>query len=504
MIAIRILTTVFFFAAVLHAQIPQRSFAGQAANPAQEYKSVEYLLLGDATRGAGEPMIAVDPTNPQNIVVTAMGTLFQLPPAPPGSQQNQRAIPRATIPWHAVTHDGGATWKIGELPILDGVYPRCPDPVTDVTKEGVFLAGCAPREVTGAWLGMSAIVASSDKGISWGPRVEMISAFAPARFAPGLKPSMNLSSPWDRPFTFIDDSTNVIYGTSFGNSLAISGTDPQKTRKQAYLTASTDGGKKFGTIYSWDSKDYPQSGNSIGFAASHGVVSVLYEAGSVPATENATCPCYALGHSRDQGKEFSYRILKNISPPPQAETAAASGGPGVVRAAEPVLVVAPVPSGTPNVLTADPTKPGRYALLMIDGRAKLEWKVIVSEDYGKTWSAPVTAGGTPEAINYTKAVIEYSREGVLGLMWKAVYADGSFDVWASISRDGGKSFSNSMRVSHAKSPGSLAVKGSGNDDISDLYMDKDSIHMVWGDYRSGFLGSWYGKVALSAFEFPTH
>lgn len=74
-------------------------------------------------------------------------------------------------------------------------------------------------------------------------------------------------------------------------------------------------------------------------------------------------------------------------------------------------------------------------------------------------------------------------------------------LWVSISRDGGKTFSNSLQVSHAKSPGSLPVKGTGNDDISDLSMDKENIHMVWGDFRSGFMGTWYGRVQFSDFEF---
>src|SRR5579872_6673335 len=81
--------------------------------------SEEYLLLGDATRGSGEPMIAVDPTNPKNIVVIGMGNLYQTP----------RDTPYSTIPLLAVTHDGGTIWKIGQLPILHDDLVRCPDPM---------------------------------------------------------------------------------------------------------------------------------------------------------------------------------------------------------------------------------------------------------------------------------------------------------------------------------------------------------------------------------------
>jgi hypothetical protein len=39
------------------------------------------------------------------------------------------------------------------------------------------------------------------------------------------------------------------------------------------------------------------------------------------------------------------------------------------------------------------------------------------------------------------------------------------------------------------------------DDIQDLSMDKENIHLVWGDSRAGFLGVWYGRVRLADFEF---
>jgi len=459
-------------------------------------------------------MIAVDPTDPQNIVVTAMGGLYGAPRGP-----------RSTIPWLAVTNNGGVSWKIGELPILDGAYPRCPDPVTEVTKEGTFIAGCGPREIYGSQIGTSAIMMSADKGQSWGPRVHMIDAFAPARFAPGLKPAMQGSSPWDRPFILVDDATKVIYGVAVGG-LTTTDAGPGQTRSQSYITASTDNGKSFGTIYAWDSKDYPEMSRGAGAAAAHGAAAVLYVASKAPAQENATCPCTVFGLSRDQGKTFSYHVLKNVPPPRGGapggrplESAAGAAGPGGAGAGRGAATPAELPAAdvsrnatapegativifTDNSLTADPTTPGRFAIRLMVGGSKPYWEVIATDDYGATWSAPVSAGSSPEAVNYAKTTMKYSRDGVLGLSWKAVYADRSFDVWASISRDGGKTFSNPLRVSRAKSPGSVPVKGGGNDDNSDIAFDKDNIHMVWGDFRSGFLGSWYGKVALSAFEFP--
>ena len=460
----------------------------QTAGRVPAFKTVEYLLLGDATRGAGEPMIAVDPTNPKNIVATAMGTLGELPPPPPGGRPGTQSIPRSSIPWLAVTHDGGTTWDVGELPIMKGTtFTRCPDAMADVTKEGVFLLGCEPRETTGEQYGMSALVASTDKGITWGPLVEIISSFGAARFAPGLKPEFKGASPWDRPYTFIDDSTGVIYAMARGGSTAIDA-PPGQTRTQSYITASTDGGRSFGTIYSWESKDYPQFGRgveNIGLAAAHGVAAITYISGKAP---NATCPCAVFGLTRDQGKTFSYHVLNNITVQADAKTA----GPGMLRPNSPE-------TGGLTSLSADQTKAGRFAILKYEN---VSYSVAISEDYGQTWGPFVTAGTVAGATSFTKPAFEFSRDGVIGLMWRADYADKSYDIWSSISRDGGKIFSNSLRVSHAKSPASLPVKGAGNDDHADLCMDKENIHMVWGDLRTGFMGTWYGRVAFSAFEFP--
>lgn len=482
-----------------------RQGRGPAQNqpPVPAFKSEEYLLLGNATRGAGEPMIAVDPTNPNNIIAVAMGSLQRIivdgKPAIGNSEYHRTA--NSTITWLAVTHDGGMTWDVRELPILSGKLTRCPDSFADVTKDGVFIAGCEPRETASDpdYWGMSAFVVSHDKGKTWGPVVQMISDYQLNRFAPGLKPVSGAfpkdsptrvasNSPWDRPFTAIDDSTGVVYGFAQGGSAV---TTPTTRRSQAYITASTDGGKSFGTVYSWDSPEYPQSSRGNAQTAGHGVVAVAYTASSVPASENATCPCPVLGISRNQGKSFTYHVLKNLMPSgPQAAVAAAQPAPEAGRRGGSGL----------SALSMDPTKAGRMAMLKSEGA---RYSVSISEDFGQTWSPFVVAGTVPDATGFSKPAFEFSRDGVLGLIWRESYPDRSYEIWAAISKDSGKTFSKPFKVSHGRSPASDPYRNSGlfGDDIQDLCMDKESIHLVWGDSRAGFLGVWYGRVRFSDFEF---
>ncbi len=455
-----------------------------AAPPASE----EYLLLGDASRGAGEPMIAVSPVDPNTIIAVAMGNLFSVP----------RDVPKSTITWTAITHDGGKSWKVGELPILvDDNLVRCPDPMIDVTKDGVFLAGCEPIQITNPRYGKSAIVVSSDKGEHWGPVVDIISSLSTERFAPGLRPRVLNALPFDRPFTYVDDSTGVIYGQGAGGSTDLDA-PPGSFRSQSYITASTDGGKSFGTIYSWDSKDYLQSSRGLSMTAGHGEAAVIYIASKVPAKERATCPCAVMGITKNLGKTFEYHVLKNFSPVAIPPAAAGGGGGRSGANGNPA-------TGGLTSISSDFTKAGRYALLKYtveDGQPV--FSVTVSDDHGKTWSPFVVAGKVPDATTFDRQLsFQYGRNGMLALAWRAAYADGSYDVWSALSKDGGHTFSQPFRVSRAKSPASIS-RGitTQNDDVVDLSMDDDNVHIVWGDFRAGFLGTWYGRVSLSAYKFP--
>ncbi len=456
--------------------------------------SDEYLLMGSATRGAGEPMIAVDPTNPNDMIAVSMASVQHLGTADStlleargyaaifnadprqhfdGLTDAYHGVPRSTITQLAVTHDGGDHWKIGELPILGGTFTRCPDPFAAVLPDGTFLAGCEPRETGGQFFGKSAVVVSHDHGDSWSSPTDIISSYGAARFAPGLAPRIGGNSPWDRPFLAVDDSTGVIYGVAEGGETLVS-VRPEKSRWESFITASTDGGRRFGMIHAWDSKDFPELSRGAGVAAAHGAVAVVYVASSAPASAGAACPCTVFGLSRDQGVTFARHVL--------------AGAP----VADPVVGLA-----------ADPTSAGRFALLRYVAKPSPEYQVAVSDDYGRTWSGFVPAGRTPRAANLTKPWISYSPAGVLGLMWRAIYPDRNYDIWSSISKDFGHVFSDSLRVSHGVSPVANRYRNDGlfGDDIQDLVLDKDTAHLVWGDSRAGFQGVWYGSVPLWAYEF---
>lgn len=481
--------SVLFCAAVWGQAGPTGGRGGRGGPPPERPVSEEYLLLGNSTRGAGEPMVAVDPTDPRHIIAVAMGNLQILPgykpPVTAGMTDKYHEVANSTITWLAVTHDGGVNWKVGELPILSGKLTRCPDSFAGVTKTGIFLAGCEPRESEGEFFGMSAVVVSTDHGDTWTKAAPLVNSYQKPPFAPGLKPRIGGNSPWDRPFLYFDDQTGAVYSMSSGGETNIDTSAPDKFRTQSYLNVSHDGGRSFGTVYAADSPDWPQQGRA-SVAAGHGALAEIYVASKVPASEGATCPCQVFGISHDEGKTFERRVMKHIALPPAGT--GRGGGPG----------------GGPGVsnLVADPTSEGRYSVMRTVTAGNPHYEVSTSNDAGKTWSEFTAVPETPGAAGIAKPWVGYSRDGVLGLMWRASYPDRTYDIWASISRDGGKTFSQALRISHAKSPAADYYRNGGNfgDDIQDLSMDKESMHLVWGDNRAGFLGVWYGRVALSSFK----
>jgi hypothetical protein len=502
------------------------------SQPADAPKSDEYLILGDPNRGAGEPIVFVNPKDHNNIIVTAMATLNHLPtgesPIPkdhPGSgdlRVKEFSVPDGSRTDIAITRDGGKTWTIGEDNFRKLLKKnRCADSFAGAGPDGTLYMGCLAYINLGAadfdlgWgpdgsprrrHGSSAIAWSTDKGKTWSNPVTVhpTQPQTPSLYPPNVHPVFEESSPYDRPFFVADASTGTIYISASGAAYTVdpatvprpkvdpslpgkgyTGQPPASvTRRRTFVRASHDQGRTWGAvIYPMDSDEYP--GSRAGFSAAYGNLAVAYTASKVPRSVNADCPCTVFGTSRDDGKTFEYKIV----PPLPGERAAEGPGGGVM-------------------LSADPSKEGGYALARQAGQTI---QVVVTRDGGRTWSEPVVAARVPEGVRFGHRAMKYSPKGDLALIWKAMYPGGEtygpnsakigrFDVWSSLSRDGGKVF-KTVRVSHEVSPPYILERSNFlfGDDLSSVDVDDQYVHVVWGDNRSGFQGTWYGRVPLGAY-----
>jgi len=495
-------------------------------------KSEEYLLLGSPNRGAGEPFVFVNPKDHNNIIVAAMATLNHLPggesPIPrgqPGSTEirvKEFSVPDGSRTDIAITRDGGKTWNIGEDNFRKVFKKnRCADSFAGAGPDGTLYVGClayvnlgdadfdlgygpdgSPRRRHGG----SAIAWSTDKGVTWSNPVMVhpTEPQTPSLYPPNVHPVFEQASPYDRPVFAADASTGTIYVSSSGLAYTVdpatvprpkvdpslqgrgyTGFPPSSvTRGRTFMRASHDRGRTWGSvIYPVDSDEYP--GGRGGFTAAYGNLAVAYTASRVPQSLNTNCPCTVFGTSRDDGKTFQYKVV-----PPLGERGSA-GEPG---------------GGM--MLSADPSSENTYALARQSGQTI---KVSFTRDGGKTWSEPVVAAQVPEGVRFGHRAMKYSAKGDLALIWKAMYPGGEtygtnsqkigrFDVWSSLSRDGGKVF-KTVRVSHEVSPPYILERSNFlfGDDLSSVDVDDQYVHVVWGDNRAGFQGTWYGRVPLSAY-----
>jgi hypothetical protein len=481
----------------------QEPVATLPVNETTSYNGEEYLLIGDAVRGAGEPVIAINPTDHNNIIVGAMASRHYVEGSPFGATQHPvgpdtilayRNTPDATISVYAISNDRGRTWRFIEDPFrdyfqmngtADTFVGAGPDGTLFIGSMAFFPRNASPEILAqehepdpGLLFGGTDLTWSHDKGKTWHHTPVMVMGLDTPfdEYGPGLKPVRKITTPFDRPYLVSDLSTGTIYVPGTG----LAGEPP---RRETFVRASKDGGQTWGLIYAYDSPDYPQASFGAGRpAAAHGVLGVTYIAGSVPSKIGAKCPCLVFGASRDGGKAFDRYVVR----PELPEQRGFVEGMG--------------PPSLPMV-AADPSRPGRFAVMMLTANES-EMRVFVTDNYGKTWSKPVLAGHTPGAI-MTKPDINYSPRGELAVMWLAVYPDRTYAAWSAVSHDGGGHFSPSLRVSGARSPSRESIRFRGNnwdgDDLSTLAVDDDFVHIVWADGRAGFLGAWYARIPLVSY-----
>lgn len=479
----------------------QQPITNLPVNQATSYKGEEFLLIGSATRGAGEPIIAINPKDPNNIIVGAMANLHYVEGQKllvtekgfdPESLIAYRNTPESSISTYAISHDRGRTWRLLDDPFRD--YDRMnttadtfvaagPDGTLFIGAMSFFPQNASPLVKKNEVLpspghllyGGTDIAWSSDNGKTWSTPVRVMGQSTPLEeYAPGVKPNLRGSTPYDRPSLAIDQSTGTLYVPGSGT-----GTEPA-VHAETFIRASKDSGKTWGLIYSYDSPEYPQSSFGSRPSAANGAVAVVYVASSVPSSAaKGKCPCVIFGVSRDDGKTFDRQVMQfNVSMPKLFSEIA-------------------IPS-----VAADPSHPGRFAVMTF-GEDYTQLLVQVTDDYGKTWKGPLKAGSVP-GTKISKPDIGYSPKGDLAVMWLAVNPDHTYTAWSNASRDGGSTFGQQIQVSQAPSPGRPTIKFRGNnwdgDDLSSIAVDNDFVHIVWADGRAGFLGAWYARVPLTSYQ----
>ena len=186
--------------------------------------------------------------------------------------------------------------------------------------------------------------------------------------------------------------------------------------------------------------------------------------------------------------------------------------------------VVPVPAtATGPMVAADPSKPGHFAVA-VGMNGNTQFDVYETRDSGQSWSKPVTV---TEDASKRKSYpwLNYSPTGVPGLMWRSIQAPPSpppapsgpsapgaaagrlsfgnqqplpYNIWAAVSRDGGATFSEPLKVSAADSP--AGRPGAAGDDYSNIVLDRDYAYVGWPDWRPGERQGFFRAIPLSEFK----
>ena len=272
-----------------------------------------------------------------------------------------------------------------------------------------------------------------------------------------------------------------------------------------YVSVSRDHGTTWTDWQPEDSSDYPAAFTG-GFGgipvAAHGVLATAYVAGSAPRSNCSQCAVFET--STNGGRTWSRHLIPGATP--QIDTWSATdplsfltGDPNGWAAQ--ALVVDSQSVWFEPYVAADPSRAGRFAVMILDARRK-HLLVYQTTDAGRTWRGPAALGDSVHRVD--KPAIAYGPTGALGVAWKSVYAsDLSFDVSAAVSPSGSLAFGRPAKLnatrSHEETCGQGGAQGQAYacDELSWVVMERDALDASWGDNRAG-QAPWFGRYRFSS------
>ena len=487
-------------------------------------QAAEVNATNDPTHVWGAPILAVNPKNPNNIVLLSIGNGFtkacavQAATDPKSWCANMKTADGRDNNLGMMTNakgfvmvaaftsfDSGKTWKRTADVMEDGNVPVFPPnkyrgPAAadanglTVTPNGTFyMAWDAvyfhPDTPMYATFGAIPISKSTDGGKTWST------------------PILTGSSP-DGGRLVTDPATGVIYTFSSGMPGAgpMSLGDPNiritkekgHTGMSRHFLSSKDGVK-------W-SKPHITGGDGETMTVSHGLLATSfrttgetdYFAGGRSPSNNELCgnapkPCVIFQTTKDNGVTWIRTVM--------AVPADYSGG----------------------LVAADPTKANHFAIAFTTN-ANSELHVLRTEDAGKTWKGPAKISAEPgKAMG--NVMITYGPKGDLGLAWRSRNAPprapqaapgatpgggpggggqprGPSNIFAALSKDGGASFSQPLKINSAESPAPptdrpFALSRDGGVNIA---LTSTDAFFAWPDWRTGEAALFFNALKLSDFK----
>ena len=406
----------------------------------------------------GEPYIAINPKNHQNIVAAWMGLklssgLYRVAIKTRVSLDGGKSFSAANALPHMGSGFGSADVsmafdKNGLLYLCYIDYKQQPD------SGGVFVAR------------------SHDGGLNWDSPSKVIDAYEGGN-----------KRPLDRPWLVVDNSNTANSGTLYITTKPAPWIAPPNRN---YYKASSDSGRTWTALANVDGGSH-LVGNAIAApmaapaTATNGNFCAIYP--SYVSSQNVY-PTFYLATSKNKGQTFSYTTVLAAVPSP-LDTNYKAG----YR-----LCTHPTDSEKMTFLT--PVVAGGDVDIMAQR----------SNDGGQTWSARVRVNddslGNGKAQDMVWA--SYNEQGKLVVTWRdrrnantLGFWDAGYDFYYAISSDNGQTFSANKKLTSQFVGFDSVLTANGNDFMSCVFY-ADTLYSVWGDTRTGKMNIFFTKTIVSS------
>ncbi|MBP7808710.1 MAG: T9SS type A sorting domain-containing protein [Bacteroidia bacterium] len=421
------------------------------------YAQISNINVSNTTVFGGEPYMAINPTNPNNIVIAWIAA-------------DLTTGLKATIKTK-VSFDGGATWGSPfNQPHMSPTWGSA-DPSMAFRKNGtVYLSYIDYRKTPDS--GGVYITHSINGGVNWS---------VPTR-AWNANTEDPTKIPLDRPWLAVDNSTTTTQGMFYMTTKPA----PWITvPNRSYFKSSSDSGAIWSNYRYTDTTGY-LIGSAIAApmaalcVAADGAVCMAYPS-YVPS--QSVFPKIFFAKSYNKGGTFSrYDLIVNPTSVP---------GPNHYKLG--------------YNLAANPNNASQLAACYVGHQAgDPDVYVTTTNNGGINWNAPVRVND--DALSNGKAQdlvwATYSKNNKLLVVWRdkrngtgtGFYQPS--DIYCSVSLNNGASFQSNIRLTNISAAHDTVLTQDGNDFLS-CELVNDTIYATWGDVRTGKLNIYFAKTSIA-------
>ena len=405
----------------------------------------------------GEPYLAINPTNNQNLVAAWMGIKLS------------GGLYRIAIKTR-VTFDGGNTWSTAtSLPHFGTGYGSA-DVSMAFDKNGLLYL-CYIDYKQNPDSGGIYVARSFDGGLNWDSPSKAFDMYDDAN-----------KRPIDRPWMVVDNSNTANSGTLYITTKPAPWISPPNRN---YYKVSTDSGHTWSAIANIDGGNHlignfitaPMAAPATTFNGNFCTVYPSY------VTSQNILPAYYFSYSGNQGQTFSYATVYAAAP--------AAGDTNLKNGYQ---LIAHHSDSNKLIFISPDSQNGDADIIGIH-----------SNDGGQTWSTPIRINDDVVSNGKAQDMVwgAYNEQGDLAITWRDRRNSGTngfwnaaYDFYYATSSDNGQTFSSNQKLSSQLIAFDSIIAENGNDFMSCVFTN-DTLCTVWGDTRSGKLNIYFAKTIVS-------